>query len=412
MFVIINKSRNFETNFNNTQAMKKSLFLLSLFLISTFLYAQPGKVTSALNLKDSGKLEQALAAIEEAVDANNPKAAKSVVAPRTWEVRGEIYQAIFQSKDAAVRKLTKDPLSEALNSYKKALELDTRGRLAKSIKVKLTLLTNDLTNQAVESFNEEDFGKALLSFEQILELQDLPVIKEDNPAGVDTIIVFNAGLAAFNAQNYSKAIQYYKVAAELGYNEARSWQLLSKAHLENKDTLNALTVLQNGFQRYPADNGILVEMINIYLGAQKTDEAMKYLNLAIEQDPENATYYFAQGTLHDMIGQPENAIISYENAIKVNPEYFDAYYNLGALYYNNGVKQQEIANKVPASDNTRYEAEVQKADEWFSLALPLMEKCQELNPKEPYSLESLRNLYYRLKMLDKYEEVLKIIENQ
>lgn len=387
--------------------MKKTLILLSVILLSTNLFAQKGKVTSALNFKDTGKLDKALEAIEEAIDASNPKTKSSVTWPRTWEVRGEVFQAIFQSKDKAVKSLSKDPLTEAVNSYKKALELDDKNRFGKSVKIKLTLLINDLTNQAVEAFNAEDFKRALLSFEQILELQELPVMKADNPTGVDTVIIYNAGLAAFYSQNYEKAITYYTEAAKHGYNEGRTYQGLSKAYLENKDTTRAITVLQEGFQKYPGDNGVLVEMINIYLTSKKTDDAMKYLNLAIEQDPGNSTYYFAQGSLYDQMGEFDKSVVSYTKAIEANPEYFDAYYNLGALYYNNGVKQQEIANKVPANENARYEAEVKKADEWFLKSLPLMEKCYELKPKDPYALESLRNLYYRLKMMEKYEALQK-----
>jgi tetratricopeptide (TPR) repeat protein len=389
--------------------MKKTLILLSFILLAFTGFAQKGKVSSALNFKDTGKLDKALEAIEEAIDASNPKTKSSVTWPRTWEVRGEIFQAIAQSKDANVKKLSTDPLTEAVNSYKKAIELDANNKFAKSIKIKLTLLTNDLTNQAVEAFNAEDYARALMSFEQILALQELPVMKADNPGAVDTIIIFNAGLAAYNAENYAKAIKYYQDAARYGYNEGRTYQLLSKAHLENKDTTSALTVLQEGFQKYPSDNGVLVEMINIYINSGKTDDAMKYLSLAIEQDPQNATYYFAQGSLYDQMGEQEKSITSYNNAIRVNPEYFDAHYNLGALYYNNGVKQVEIAIKVPTSDNKRYEEELAKAEEWFSKALPLMERCREIKPEDPYALESLRNLYYRLKMTEKYEEVLKAL---
>ena len=82
------------------------------------------------------------------------------------------------------------------------------------------------------------------------------------------------------------------------------------------------------------------------------------------------------------------------------------------MYYNNGVKQIEVANKVPANENARYEAELAKSDVWFAKALPFMEKCQELKPGDMYSLESLKNLYYRLKYLDKYEEVLKKINKE
>jgi tetratricopeptide (TPR) repeat protein len=389
--------------------MKKTLFLLSFILLASVVFAQKGKVSSALNFKDTGKLDKALEAIEEAIDASNPKTKSSLTWPRTWEVRGEIFQAIAQSKDANVKKLSKDPLSEALNSYKKALELDDKNRFDKSVKIKLTLLVNDLTNQAVESFNADNYPRALLSFEQILELQELPVMKADNPEAIDTIIIFNAGLAAYNAENFDKAIEYYGTAAKHGYNEGRTYQLLSKAHLDNKDTTAALLTLQEGFQKYPGDNGVLVEMINIYINSGKTNDAMKYLSLAIEQDPENSTYYFAQGSLYDQMGEQEKSIASYKKAIDANKEYYDAHYNLGALYYNNGVKQIEVANKVPANENVRYEAELKKADDWFELALPLMEKCRALKPDDPYALESLRNLYYRLKMMDKYEEIMKLM---
>ncbi len=247
----------------------------------------------------------------------------------------------------------------------------------------------------------------MLSFEQMLDMKQLPVIKKDNPDAIDTVIIFNAGLAAFNAQNYPKAIEYYKEAAKYGYNGGRTYSLLSKTYLENKDTLTAITTLNDAFEKYPTDNSVLVEMINIYINTKRSDEAMKYLTLAIEQDPTNASFYFAQGSLLDGIGKQEDAIKSYEKAIDLNKEYYDAYYNLGALYYNNGVKQIEVANKVPANDNKRYEEELAKSDVWFEKALPFMEKCQELKAGDPYSLESLKNLYYRLKKLDKYEAVLK-----
>ncbi len=386
--------------------MKRTLILLTLVAFTSAAMAQKG-VSGALSAKDQGKMDKAFEAIEAVVNSTNPKDAKTINAPRTWEVRGEIFQAIAQSKDAKIKKLSADPLTEALNSYKKALTLDNKGRNANSIKIKLTLMENDFMNQAVEAFNNEDYAKALLSFEQILDMKQLPVMKKDDPNGIDTVIIFNAGLAAFNDKNYPKAINYYTEATKHGYNGGRTYSLLSKSYLESKDTLAAIKTLNDAFEKYPTDNSVLVEMINIYINNKRTDEAMKYLNLAIEQDPANASYYFAQGSLLDGMGKQEDAIKSYEKAIELNKESYDAYYNLGALYYNNGVKQIEEANKVPANENARYEAELAKSDIWFAKALPFMERCQELKPGDSFSLESLKNLYYRLKKLDKYEEVLK-----
>ena len=386
--------------------MKKTIILLALVLSVSVAFAQKGKVTSAQTFKDTGKLDKALEAINEATDPSNDKADKSIPWSKTWEVRGEIFQAIYQTQDANFKSLSEDPLTEALNSYKKALELDEKGRSSNTVKVKLTLLTNDLTNQAVEAFNNEDYKKAEKSFEQILEIQNLPIIKEDNPEAVDTVIMFNAGLAAYNAGNYQDAVKYYGEAANYGYNGGRTYSLIADAYLQMQDTTNALKTVQQGFEKYPEDNGVLTSMIDLYLKMDKTEDAMKYLQLAIEQDPTNVTYYFAQGTLYERFGEEDKAIESYNKALEIDPNYFNALYNLGALYYNKGVKQIEVANAVPANENEKYEAELKKSDQWFEKAVPYMEKCDSLQPNDEMTLESLKNLYYRLKDMDKYNAIL------
>jgi len=367
---------------------------------------QKGLVTKSQNLKDTGKLEEALENINQAIDPTHEKADKTISWPRTWEVRGEVYQAVYQSDNEAIKKLAEDPLSEALKSYKKALELDDKGRFENSVKVKLTLLTNDLTNQAVEAFNDENYAQALRSFEHILDVQNIDIIKQDNPEAVDTVIIFNAGLAAYNAENYDKAIEYYREAAKYGYNESRTYSLIANAYQLKEDTLGALGALQEGFEKYPEDNTILTSMIQIYLDLDKTEDAMKYLDMAIQQDPGNATFYFAQGTLYEKVENEENAIEAYENAIENDETFFNAYYNLGALYYNKGVKQIEVANSIPTSDNEAYEVELKKADKWFKEALPYMEKCHELKPDDNMTMESLKNLYYRLKDMENYNRML------
>ena len=386
--------------------MKKAIILLA-FVFAVFgAFAQKGKVTSAQTFKDTGKLDKALEAINEATDPSNEKAEKSIPWPKTWEVRGEIFQAIYQSQDANFKSLSDDPLTEALDSYKKSLSLDENGKSSNGVKIKLTLLTNDLTNQAVEAFNEQDYKKAQKSFEQILEIQNLPIVKEDDPTAVDTVIMFNAGLAAYNAQNYQDAVKYYSEAAKYGYNGARTYSLISDTYMQMQDTVNALASVQEGFKKYPEDNGVLTSMIDLYLKMDKTEDAMKYLEMAIEQDPTNVTYYFAQGTLYERFGEEDKAIGSYTKALEIDPSFFNALYNLGALYYNKGVKQIEVANAVPANENEKYEAELKKSDQWFEKALPYMEKCDQLQPNDEMTLESLKNLYYRLKDMDKYNAVL------
>lgn len=387
--------------------MKRTLIFIALLFAGTSLFAQKGKVATALSYKESGKLDKAVEAIEETVDPKNPKSESSISWPRTWEVRGEIYQAIYETKDENFKKLSDDPLTVAFESYMKALKLDEKDKFSKSIKIKLTLLISDLQNQAVAGFNAENYDKALSSFEQVLAIENNPAYESNS---VDTVIIFNAGLAAFNAKNYDKAIEFYKEAAKYKYNGAKTVDLIAKSYLAKNDTASAVSTLQNGLVEYKNDSNLLVELINIYL-TKSPDEAMKYLDMAIEQDPKNASYYFAEGTLYDKLNNTDKAAECYQKAIDLKDDYFDAYYNLGALYYNKGVKQVDVANAVPSNQPEKYEVEKDKADAEFKKALPFMEKANQINPNERNTLESLKTLYYRLKMLDKHAEVIEKLKN-
>lgn len=392
--------------------MKKTIFLFVLILSVTTGFAQKGKVSSAQSYKDGGKLDKAVEAIESTIDPSNDKSEKTLEWPKTWEVRGEIYQAIYQSKDANIKKLSDNPLAEALKSYKKALDLDDKNRNDNSIKIKLTLLISDFTDQAVQAFHDNNYELALQSFKQILEIQDLPLMVDaENPQAVDTVIIFNAGLAAYNAEKYDEAIKYYEEAAKHDYNGARTYELISSSYILKQDTVNAVEALQAGFEKYPDNSSIMVQLINIYLNSNKVDEAMKYLELAIENDPNNASFHFARGSLYDKINELDKAVEAYKKAIEIKEDYADAYYNLGAIYYNKGVKQIEVANDVPTNQPEKFEEEKEKADVEFKKAIEPMENAAKYaaaaNEKDTQvsALETLKTVYYRLKMMDQFDTV-------
>ncbi len=387
--------------------MKRILLLMALMICVSAAFAQKGKVLSAQSFKDQSKLKEALEAINIAIDTSNPKSEKTIPWSKTWEVRGQIYQAIYQSKDENVKKLADNSLAISLESYAKALELDEKKRNEGAIKISLTLLTSDFTDQAVKAFNDNDYELALESFKHILAIEEMPImIEEGSEATVDTVIIYNAGLAAYNAEKYDEAIKYYKEAAVYGYNGARTYELMAQTYLDKPDTTGAIGILKEGFEKYPENSSIMVQLINIYLNTS-VDDAMKYLTLAIENDPENATYHFAKGSLYDKLEKTENALVCYKKAVELKDDYYDAYYNLGTIYYNLGVQQVDVANAVPTNQPDVYDEEIAKADVEFKQAIPYMEKASEINPDDIFSLEALKTLYYRLKVMDKYDNVMK-----
>jgi hypothetical protein len=168
--------------------MKKISILLTLsliFAVKVTLFAQMGGNTPGPETKRN--LEKELKAIEQDVDKNNPKSAKSIVKPATWIKRGEIYNAIY--KDKSARNLAADPLTESFNSYKEAISLDSKDRSSGAIKTGLLLLATDLYQQAIEAYNKEDFNKGTISFEQYLEINQMPLVAKDNPNYVQCRVV-------------------------------------------------------------------------------------------------------------------------------------------------------------------------------------------------------------------------------
>lgn len=390
--------------------MKKLLILTGFLMVTGILPAQKSKVSLASNYKESGEFEKALEAIQTATDPANEKSKSSLNWPRTWEVKGEIYQAIYQSGSEEIKKSIGNPLSEAFNAYKKALDLDVNKKISKSLNIKLVLLSNDFQSEGFKAFNDTAYQSALTAFEKILEINNLPVIKENSENTVDTAIIYNCALVALNAKDFDKAVLYLSELMKYGYNEAKPYVLTSGVYEQKKDTMLALQVLKDGLKKYPDDKEIISAMIQIYMNLKMSEEALKYLDIVIQMNPNFAGYYVAKGNIYDKYGDEGNAIKSYEKAIEIDPKSLEALYNLGVIYYNKGVKQIEIANNVPANDNETYQKELKKSEIWWEKSLPLMEKCNELEKDNRGIMETLKTLYFRLKMLDEYNAILEILK--
>jgi len=384
--------------------MKQLIITITMVVVCHALFAQKGQVTRASNYINSGELDKALECINAAIDPQNEKSEKSINWPRTWQVRGEVFQAIFHSKEKKYESLNGDPLTEAFSAYKKALTLDSKNTYSKSIKVNLTLLINDLQTAAIRAYEDSLYAKSVIKFEQVLEINELPLFKANNENFIDTAIVYNCGMASMKANQFDKAITCFTVAAENNYNPEASYVWMSTAYQNQKNSLKALEILVEGTQKFPTDIGLLNQLIQLLVDLDRRDEAIKYLDKAIEAN-DNIDYYLVKGDLYKKDGDEENAIRQYEQALKREPENVMVLFNLGVVYYNRGVKQVELATQVPINDQAAYQEEIRKSEVWWKTSLPYMERCHQINPNDRTILETLKTLYLRLKMMDKYQEI-------
>lgn len=311
-------------------------------------------------------------------------------------------------------------LDDAAAAYKKAKELDADNKLDKKI-IEGYKSLRELNNKlALNYFYQKDYLSSYKSFDNYLKLGEIKGVSDK----IDTVIIYYTGVTAQSANMYDEAILYFNKAKELKYNDPYLYTSLKECYLAKGDSAAALQSLQDGLKVFPKNVVVLTELINYYLVKGEGDKALDYLQKAKEQDPGNKSYYFAEGTLLDKMGQVDNAVNAYKKAISIDSTYFDAYFNLGVLHFNNAVKLSEVANNEP--DNKKYAEKKKLADDEFLKVAPYMEKAYKIISSIPASndpnvnkatlenkrstLETLKTLYYRLKQNDQLERVNKLLQ--
>lgn len=301
-------------------------------------------------------------------------------------------------------KLHEDPLADALTSLKKAQELDVDNKLDKKLKEDFLLLKQYFERQAIEQYFLPDYKSSFHSFATINEIAVMPI------AGgvVDTTYLYYAGMAASKAKMTEESITYYEKALSYNYPEPDIFVFLKEKYYSLGDTIKGVESLEKGFELYPEHQAIVIELINYYLTAGRGEEALEYLMIAQKDDPENLSFLFAEATLHDKMGNTDKALATYQKCLDLDPTYFNAYYNIGVMYYNNAVEMYKAADDI--KDRKKYDIAKDAADEILEKSLPFMESAHEIDPNEPSTMETLKTLYYRMQMTDKYEEIKGILE--
>ena len=381
--------------------MKRLGFMLTLVAFSASAMAQGTKVTSASTNIKYGELGKAKDAIEEAIVHEKTKGQA-----KTWMVRGDVYKAIAESKNPEMKALSATPTRIALDSYKKAIELDAKGSLRKQINTQLSLMSFAVINAAYDFNDNKDLANALDCFEQSLAIDSLT-----SPGKVDSVVVYNAGLIADQSNNVKKARYYYNRCIDIRYKGAEVYGLLAILDKNQGDTAAYMATLERGMKAYPEDcQPLIIELVNHYMQNEQSDMALEYLAKAIEHEPNNSQYYFVQGSLLEKIGKSDEGKASYEKAIEINPNYFDPWLNLGVQVYNKAVEMSKAANDIPANKPKEYDAAIAAAFEQMNKAVPYFEKALSVKPDDVYTMQALKECYYKLRQThpeynDKYNDI-------
>ncbi|MEP7171112.1 MAG: tetratricopeptide repeat protein, partial [Bacteroidota bacterium] len=374
--------------------MKKlKILLLALLYVGT-VHAQKSKVQAAVNYLKYDELDKAKTNIDEA--ASN---VQSKDMEKTWYYRGLIYRQIY--KHEKFGSLDAQPLQKAFDYLDKSLELNQKSEYAEDIGKRKIEIANKIFGEGVEQFNAKNYTAALEAFEYVLKYNEN-----------DTLTTLNAAYSAERSGNNEKAKQYYNKLIEMKYNEPKIYVFLSKIYQSEKDTVKGLAIIQAGRQKFPGDDALAIEETNYFLASGKSREALDPLNIAINKDDKKPELYFARGSIYDKLGDTGKAKADYQKSIDLKPDYFDAYYNLGAMYFNEAADLANKANNIAPGKQKEYDEAKAKAEAKFREAEPFLEKAYKLNPKDKSTLTSLKQIYVRIGKLAKAEEIKKALDDQ
>lgn len=370
----------------------KQLFLTIGVLISVSAYGQKN-VVSAYNANKDGDYREAVVYIEKAILDEKASSKEKV-----WRYRGEIYLNV--ANDPELYAEFPQALVIAKESYLTAKDRDTKGRYENEILTGLSRVQIQSSNNGINYYNSGTFDKAANSFDLAAEIAR-------NFEMVDTMAVYNSALCYEKAGMDDLAIARYYECAAINYQVPNVFLFISTLYRNAGNDDAALETLQNARIEYPREQSLIIEELNIYLSSGDFEKAKSNLQLAAEQDPTNPVLWFSLGSVFDNLGNSEEAVNAYLKAVEVDPEYFDANYNLGALYFNQAVQGINKANDMWKPRMTSKESAAQKKLEndskaLFTTAKPYLEKAFEINPEDIGTIRSLKDIYARTEEDEKF----------
>ncbi len=309
--------------------------------------------------------------------------------------------------------IAENPLRVATDAFRKALELDEKGKVGPKVKESLAELKNQLKREGVNYYYSEDYDDALGAFENVLEINEMDVFAGE----MDTTMVQYSGIIAReiaaktdNKDLYLKAIEYYRQLAEVGFGGSNTFLQIKMDYISIGDTLKALDVLKEAYEKYPDTVNIIANIADTYIQLEQFDEGIEYMATVIENNPNLAESYYWNGRL--LINKEDTefidkAIESYKKSAELDPSIYYVWYDVGYIYYLQGEDFYDRSNTeehVATRDKL-----IELGKEKYMEAIPVLEKAYELNVENSTvkfeTLDLLQRIYYKEQMMDEYERV-------
>ncbi len=387
----------------------KKIILLGFIALTTITYAQKNNTTNAameykhyMESMAKGDSEAAFKSLDLAKGYIDKSAVHETTKndPKTLMYKGFIYMdypmiAMMAGGEIDTASLEK-MFDTGVESLKMSKEKDTRGKYKGKIESYAKQKQIGLFNMGMDAYEKGNFEQAMAGFGGSAIYADILGI-------VDSNAYFNAGLCAYKSKDWKNTQEYFEKCIEIKHRIPDCSAYLSDAYTQQKNYEEGEKFYKEALKNNPGNKDLMIALINVYLPQGKKEEAGKVLTDAIALDPDNKELYYVVGTVYEGQENYEKAAESYKKVIELDPKYTDAYLGLGAVYFNMAAEYNNKINDLMPGDPKEEEYRA-KMKENFEKSLPYLEKADELNPNNKSILNSLKQVYYKLEMIDKYKE--------
>ena len=353
------------------------------------------------------------------------------------------YKAQFYFYDAKVSNELKD-FKNAINSLNNLNKLNPNSNLPTKLELEYSnlciVISNSVVNSAVTDNQNSNFLDAA---EKLIMAYEM-----DTDKNID-YLYFAAG-SAVNGKDYDLSLEYYVKLKNIGYtgivdeyfvtnNETGVEEKVSQTEYDllksSKDYSNprigqtesrfpeivkniALIYVQQGKndlaeaaikearEIQPDDVSLLLNEADLYIrisnNSDNDEDRLFYRNKfktlmekAIELDPDNGILYYNLGVIYAEQGELVLAKEKYSQAIKLIPDYVDAYLNLVSVILEDEVSIVDEMNSLGTSkkDNLRYDELKVKREDLYRECVPLLEELLNVSPTNIDALNTLKNIY-------------------
>ncbi len=282
---------------------------------------------------DIGNIEQAMLALERAVEINPSLSESRANLGNIYLQKGRIEDAIREYRtameinpgDAKTHNnlgnayARQERLSDAILQYHQSLELDPN-------------FVDAYKNLANAYCRREMFSQAQSALEQAIVL-------EPKNAGLYS----QAGDIYSQQGDYEAAILQYKEALKIRNDFAEAYYGLGVCYNRLGQGDDEIRAYKNALSIKPDMTAALANLGNAYFARQKYDAAIEQYKKVVQLKGDDAAIYYNLGAAYSNSGLYEEAVAEYLKAVEIKPGMGDAHRGLGFGFYN--LKKYDLAWK-------------------------------------------------------------------